>query len=81
MGGRVRSVDGVRRRKVAGAIQEKRRGWPMAGERVGVPRREQMAPSQEWGWGEEEGGGWVPRRRDVGGTWLGLGRGGEEGGS
>lgn len=48
----------MRRREVAGAIQEKGRRWHMAGDRVGVPRRKQMAPSQEWGWGEEEGGGW-----------------------
>lgn len=54
------SVDGVKRREVAGAIHEKGHRWHMAGcgDRVGVPRREQVAPSQEWGWGEEEGGGW-----------------------
>lgn len=44
------SEDEMRSREVAGAIQKKGQG--------GVPRREQMAPRQEWGWGEEEGHCW-----------------------
>lgn len=55
---------------MAGVTQEKGHRWHMAGDRVGVPRRQQMAPSQEWGWGEEEGGGWVSRTRNMSGMWL-----------